>query len=55
MTPTYITKLGLTRWKTGIKAQKIDGFPLENYGMTSAKFYSRTVKRRFDSVKKGFC
>ncbi len=38
MTPTYAAKLGLTTTKTSIRAQKIDGSPLETHDMTSAKF-----------------
>ncbi len=38
MTPAYIAELGLTTQKTSIKAQKIDGLPLETYSMVSARF-----------------
>lgn len=38
MTPAYIAKLGLTTWKTIVKAEKIDGSLLETYGMTLAIF-----------------
>ncbi len=38
MTPAYATKLDLTAQKTSVKAQKIDGSPLETYGMISASF-----------------
>ncbi len=38
MTSAYATKLGLTAQKTSIRAQKIDGLPLETYGMVSASF-----------------
>ncbi len=38
MTPAYAVKLGLTTQKTSVRAQKIDGLPLETHGMTSTKF-----------------
>ncbi len=38
MTPAYIVELGLTTQKTSIGAQKIDGSPLETYGMALASF-----------------
>ncbi len=38
MTPAYATKLGLTTQKTSVGDQKIDGSPLETYGMASARF-----------------
>ncbi len=38
MTPAYATKLGLTARKTSVRAQKIDGSPLETYGMVTASF-----------------
>ncbi len=38
MTLTYATKLGLTAQKISIGAQKIDGLPLETYGIVSASF-----------------
>ncbi len=38
MTPGYAVELGLTTWKTSVGAQKIDGLPLETYGMVSASF-----------------
>ncbi len=38
MTPAYATRLGFTTRKTSIGAQKIDGSPLETYGMASARF-----------------
>ncbi len=38
MTPAYATKLGLTTRKTSVGAQKIDGSPLETYGMVTASF-----------------
>ena len=38
MTPTYATKLGLKIRKTDIKAQKIDGFTVNNFGMVLADF-----------------
>ncbi len=38
MTSAYATKLGLTTRKTSIRVQKIDGLPLETYGMASARF-----------------
>ncbi len=34
----YAAKLGLTIRKTCVGAQKIDGLPLETYGMASASF-----------------
>ncbi len=36
MTPAYVAELGLTTRKTSVGAQKIDGSPLETYGMASA-------------------
>ncbi len=38
MTPAYTVKLGVTTWKTSIKAQKIDGSLLETYGIVSPSF-----------------
>ncbi len=38
MTSAYAAKLGLTARKTSVGAQKIDGSPLETYGMASASF-----------------
>ncbi len=38
MTPAYVVKLDLTTQKTSVGAQKIDGSPLETYGMASARF-----------------
>ncbi len=38
MTLAYAKKLDLTTHKTSIGAQKIDGSPLETYGMVSASF-----------------
>lgn len=38
MTPAYTAKLGFTIKKTSVTAQKIDGLPLEIYGMVSARF-----------------
>ncbi len=38
MTPAYATELGLTTQKTNVRAQKMDGSPLETYGMASARF-----------------
>ncbi len=38
MTPAYATKLDLTTRKISVKAQKIDGSPLETYIMVSASF-----------------
>ncbi len=38
MTLAYAAELGLTTQKTSIGAQKIDGSPLETYGMVSACF-----------------
>ncbi len=38
MTPAYASELGLTTQKTSVGAQKIDGSPLETYGMVSASF-----------------
>ncbi len=38
MIPAYIVKLGLTTWKTNVRAQKIDSSPLETHGMTLARF-----------------
>ncbi len=38
MTPVYAAELGLTTRKTSVGAQKIDGSPLETYGMVLASF-----------------
>ena len=38
MTPAYTVKLGLTIQKTSIGAQKIDGLPLETYGIALIRF-----------------
>ncbi len=38
MTPAYAIKLDRTAWKTSVWAQKIDGSPLETYGMVTASF-----------------
>ncbi len=38
MAPAYTKELGLTTRKTSVKAQKIDGSPLETYEMVSASF-----------------
>ncbi len=38
MTPGYTAELGLTARKTSVRAQKIDGSPLETYDMASASF-----------------
>ncbi len=38
MTPAYVAELGLTTQKTSVRAQMIDGLPLETYGMASASF-----------------
>ncbi len=38
MTPTFAAKLGLSPRQRGVGAQKIDGSPLETYGMASAGF-----------------
>ncbi len=38
MIPVYAAKLGLTSKKTSVKAQKIDGLPLETHGMALARF-----------------
>ncbi len=38
MTPAYTTKIGHIAGKTSVEAQKIDGSPLETYGMASARF-----------------
>lgn len=38
MTLAYTAKLGLTTWKTSIKNQKIDGLPLETYGIALTRF-----------------
>ena len=37
MTPAYVAKLDLTTWKTSVRAQKIDGLPLEIYSMALAR------------------
>ncbi len=34
----YVTKLGLTAQKTSVRAQKIEGSPVDTYGMVSASF-----------------
>ncbi len=46
MTPAYAKKLGLTTRKTSIGAQKIDGSPLETYGMVLASFSLKDSLRR---------
>ena len=38
MTLAYAAQIGLTTRKTSVGAQKIDGSPLETYGMVSASF-----------------
>lgn len=38
MTLAYVAKLGLVTQKINVRAQKIDGSPLEIYGMVSAMF-----------------
>ena len=38
MTPAYAAELGLTTRKTSVGAQKIDGLPLETYGMALTRF-----------------
>lgn len=38
MTLAYITKLGLTTWKTSIGVQKIDSLPIKTYNMVLASF-----------------
>ncbi len=38
MNPAYAAELGLTARKTNVGAQKIDGSPLETYGMASTSF-----------------
>ncbi len=46
MTPAYTTKLDLTAQKISVRAQKIDGSPLETYGMVSASFSPLDSLRR---------
>ncbi len=38
MTLAYAAELGLTTWKTSVRAQKIDGPSLETYGMAPTSF-----------------
>ncbi len=38
MTADYASKLDLTARKTSVKAQKIDGLPLETHSITSTRF-----------------
>ncbi len=38
MTLTYTKELGFTTQESSIRTQKIDGLPLETYGMASARF-----------------
>ena len=38
MTPGFANIIGLTLRSTNVGAQKIDGSPLETYGIVSAKF-----------------
>ncbi len=38
MTPAYTAKLGLTIWKTSVRAQKIDGSILKCYDIALARF-----------------
>ncbi len=38
ITPAYIAKLGLITQKTSVEVSKIDGSPLETYGIALASF-----------------
>ncbi len=38
MTPAFAARLGFITWATNIGAQKINGSPLETYGIVSARF-----------------
>ena len=38
MNPAFIQKLGLNILKTNVKAQKINGFTFETFGMVIADF-----------------
>ncbi len=54
MTPAYAAELGLTTQKTSVKAQKIDGSPLETHGMTSARFSLQDNQERVWFFEKAF-
>ncbi len=54
MTPAYIINLGFTSRKTSVRAQKIDGSPLETYGMVSASFLPQDSLERVRFFKETF-
>ncbi len=54
ITPAYAKKLGLTNRKTSVGAQKIDGSPLETYGMVSASFSLRNSLGRAQFFEETF-
>lgn len=49
MLPTYAKKLGLQIWKTDVRAQKIDGSPLNIFEMVIIGFqiYNKLKRARF--------
>ncbi len=53
-TPAYAAELGLTTPKTSVGAQKIDGSPLETYGMISASFSLQDSLRRVRFLQETF-
>ncbi len=46
MTPAYVAELDFTTQKTSVKAQKIDGSPLETDGMALARFLLQNTLRK---------
>lgn len=54
MTPAYVAMLGLTTWKTSIRAQKIDSLTLETYGMALASFSLQDSKKMVRFFKETF-
>ncbi len=54
MTPANAVELGLTIWKTSVGAQKIDGLPLETYGMASTSFLLQDSLERIRFFKENF-
>ncbi len=54
ITPAYVAELGLTTRKTSVGAQKIDGLPLETYGMVSASFSLQDSLGRAQFFEKTF-
>lgn len=54
ITPAYTTKLGLNIQKTNIRAQKIDGLPIEIYSMVSASLSLQNSLERVWFFEKTF-